>query len=73
MDNKNKYYLALKENNGRLNEIDLGEILGFEDDVTLQIIGQLMSEHKIEYYENGSCNYRVMEGFRGKNRKINLR
>lgn len=60
MDNKNKYYLALKENKGRLNEMDLGEALGFEDELTRRIIVQLMSEHKIEYYENATCKYRVM-------------
>lgn len=72
MENKNKYYIALSKNNGHLNEIDLGEALGFKDDVTRKIIVQLMSEHKIEYYENGRCNYRIMKGFRGENRKVNL-
>lgn len=72
MENKKRYYLALRKNNGRLNEMDLGETLGFEDDVTRRIITQLMSEHKIEYHQNGNCNYRTMKGFRGKNRKVNL-
>lgn len=72
MENKERYYSALNENNGRLNEIDLGETLGFEDDVTMKIITQLLSEHRIEYYENGNCNYRTMKGFRGKNRKVYL-
>lgn len=72
MENKESYYLALSKNNGRLNEIDLGETLGFGDNETMQIITQLLSEHKIEYFENGKCNYRTMKGFRGENRKLNL-
>ncbi|SDM70561.1 hypothetical protein [Kriegella aquimaris] len=72
MENKKRYYLALSKNSGRLNELDLGEILGFEDNETMQIITQLLSEHKIEYYEKGRCNYIIMKGFRGKNRKVYL-
>lgn len=71
MKNKERYYLALSINNGRLNEIGLGETLGFGDDKTMQIITQLLSEHKIEYCENGKCDYGTMKGFRGKNRKVN--
>ena len=72
MENKDRYYLALSENKGRFNELDLGETLGFEEEVTMNLIAQLISEHKIEYYENGRCNYRTMKGFRGKNRKVYL-
>lgn len=72
MKNKERYYVALSENKGHLNEIDLGEALGIEEEVTMKLIAQLMAEHKIEYYENGSCNYRIMKGFRGKNRKVYL-
>ncbi|MUH36159.1 hypothetical protein D9O36_09920 [Zobellia amurskyensis] len=72
MENKESYYLALSENKGRFNELDLGEQLGFTDELTTEIITQLLSEHKIEYYENGHCNYRTMKGFRGKNRRVYL-
>ncbi|MBM1106918.1 hypothetical protein JQC67_12270 [Aurantibacter crassamenti] len=69
MNNKEKYYLALKQNNGRLNEMDLGESLGFEDERTRQIIVELMEEYRIAYLQNGNCNYSLMKGVRGKNRK----
>ncbi len=72
MVNKESYYLALSENKGRFNELDLGERMGLTDEKTTSIIAQLLSEHKIEYYENGRCNYRTMKGFRGKNRKVYL-
>ena len=72
MENKERYYLTLSKNSGRLNEIDLGETLGFSDDETMKVISQLLSEHKIEYFENGKCNYRTMKGYRGQNRRVNL-
>ena len=59
MEIKEVYYKAFIENNGQLNEIDLGEKFGLNEDETREIIVQLMSEHKIEYMENRSCNYRV--------------
>ncbi|MCB4809132.1 hypothetical protein LG651_12810 [Tamlana sp. 62-3] len=58
---KDVYYKALIENNGRLNEIDLGEKLGLNQEETQQIIVQLLSEHKIEYLENRSCNYKPIK------------
>lgn len=57
MENKEKYYKAFIENDGQLNEIDLGEKIGFDEDETNKIIVQLLSEHKIEYTENRACNY----------------
>ncbi|WP_323756138.1 hypothetical protein [Roseivirga sp.] len=69
MESKEKYYKALIENNGQLNEIDLGETIGRSEKETQQIIAQLLSEHKIEYTENGACNYSIMKraNKRGKN------
>ncbi|GAB3335597.1 hypothetical protein GCM10027429_18010 [Marivirga atlantica] len=67
MKNKNQYYIALKEDNGQLNEIDLGEKLGFNEEETRLIIMKLLSEHKIEYIENGTCNYSTMKRSKGKN------
>lgn len=59
MEIKEVYYKALIENNGQLNEIDLGEKFGLNEEETREIIVQLLSEHKIEYVENRSCNYRI--------------
>lgn len=61
MENKEKYYKALVENNGQLNEIDLGEKIGLDENETREIIAQLLSEHKIEYEENRVCNYSIMK------------
>jgi len=72
MENKEKYYLALAENKGRLNEIDLGEILGFEAGVTRQLIAQLMAEHRIEYFKNDTCHYRIMKRVKASNWAANL-
>jgi len=57
MENKDKYYKALIDNDGRLNEIDLGEKMGLNENETNEIIAQLLSEYKIEYTENRDCNY----------------
>ncbi|MEM7486522.1 MAG: hypothetical protein AAF348_15045 [Bacteroidota bacterium] len=59
MEDKEYYFSALKKNNGRLNELDLGEQLGFNDSETRHIISLLLSEHKVEYVENETCSYRV--------------
>jgi len=57
MENKEKYYKAFLENRGQLNEIDLGEWLGLQEDETREIIVQLLFEYKIEYVEHRVCNY----------------
>ena len=59
MEIKEVYYKAFIENSGQLNEIDLGEKFGLDEEETREIIVQLLSEHKIEYVENRSCNYRL--------------
>jgi hypothetical protein len=61
MKHKERYYTALIENNGLLNEIDLGEKIYLDESETREIIVQLLSEHKIEYVENRACNYSVMK------------
>jgi hypothetical protein len=69
MENKEKYYKALIENDGKLNEINLGEEMGLNEDETNEIIVQLLSEHKIEYAENRSCNYSTMKRIKKKNNR----
>ncbi|GGG97669.1 hypothetical protein GCM10011416_14640 [Polaribacter pacificus] len=64
MENKNRYLKALAEDNGQLNEIDLGEKYGLDEDETRSILAQLLAEHSIEYIENKACNYSLI-----KNRK----
>lgn len=59
MENKERYYKALKENKGHLNEIDLGEKFGLDENETREIIAQLLAEHKIEFTGNESCQYSI--------------
>jgi len=66
MTNKETYYKALIEDKGRLNEIDLGEKIGLDEEETRQIIVQLLSEYKIEYVENRACNYAIVKYRKGK-------
>lgn len=61
MENKDRYYNALIENDGQLNEIDLGEKFGLNENETREIIVQLLSEHRIECKENRACNYSLMK------------
>ncbi|WP_103072168.1 hypothetical protein [Aquimarina sediminis] len=65
MENKDRYLNALIENNGKLNEIDLGQRIGLNDNETREIITQLLSEYKIEYSEYKNCDYNIMK--KGKN------
>jgi len=67
MEDKERYYKALIENNGRLNEIDLGEKIYLDENETREIISQLLSEHKIEYVENRACNYSLVKIVNSKN------
>lgn len=68
MENKDRYFKGLIENNGQLNEIDLGTKFGLDEEETREIIVQLLSEHKIEYVENRSCNYRLNKPLKRKNK-----
>ncbi|PWN58408.1 hypothetical protein [Chryseobacterium viscerum] len=69
MENKDRYYNALIKNNGQLNEIDLGEKFGLDENATREIIVQLLTEHKIEYKEDRACNYRFMNTRKMKNKR----
>ncbi|MFD2035465.1 hypothetical protein ACFSKL_11725 [Belliella marina] len=60
MENKNRYYLLLKKDNGQHNEIELGEKLGLDEDETSEIISQLLLEHRIQYKQNRFCEYKIM-------------
>lgn len=66
MENKDRYYKALIENDGQLNEIDLGVYIGLSEDETYEIITQLLSEYKINYAENRNCKYTPMKRIKGK-------
>ena len=67
MTNKKIYYKALIGNDGRINEIDIGEIIGLDEEETRKIIVQLLSEYKIEYVENRVCNYSIITKLKRKN------
>ena len=60
MENKDRYFNALIENQGELNEIDLGEKIQLDENETREIISQLLSEHRIGYEENSFCKYSVI-------------
>lgn len=68
MENKERYYKALIEDNGQLNEIDLGERLGLDENETREILVRLLFEHKIEHAENRACNYRYYKTAKRKNK-----
>ena len=55
---KEKYLMALKSNNGLLDEITLGKTIGFTEDKTNQLIDELVTEGKIEFQSFGLCSYR---------------
>ncbi len=61
MENKNNYINALRNNRGQLNEMDLGEKIGLDDEETCSIIAQLLSEHRIEYRQHGACQYSLLK------------
>jgi hypothetical protein len=59
MSDKELLLQALKTNQGRIDEITLGEQLGFSEDETQRIVSQLLSEHKIQFERFGLCNYKT--------------
>ncbi|WP_298474748.1 hypothetical protein [uncultured Maribacter sp.] len=61
MKDKERYFKALKENNRSLNEIDLGELLGFNEDEIQNLLSMLLAEFKVEYSVNRNCNYSVVK------------
>lgn len=59
---KEKYLQALKENKGKMDEIALGDKLGFSKEHTDKVIEGLLADEKIEYrMAEGACNYKIKE------------
>ncbi|WP_237144565.1 hypothetical protein [Pontibacter pamirensis] len=54
---KERYLGALKHNNGKLDEDELGQSLGFSKEYTDEIIEELLSDGKITV----TCRYRPTE------------
>lgn len=71
MNSKEKFFQALKRDNGQFDEIELGESLNLDKETTMKIISQLLSEHKIEYELNFACNYVITKKSGLKIRKTN--
>jgi hypothetical protein len=59
MDNKEQYFQALKTNKGILDEVSLGETIGLDQDTTMRIISQLLSEYRIDFETVRNCSYKV--------------
>ncbi|ADQ80721.1 hypothetical protein Palpr_2589 [Paludibacter propionicigenes WB4] len=59
MNDKELLLQAFKANQGKMDEITLGEQLGLSETETQRIISQLLSEHKIEFEQFGLCNYKT--------------
>lgn len=57
MVNKERYFQALKANNGNLNEMDLGETIGLDEPETRRILTQLLAEYRIFFVPHGACEY----------------
>ena len=66
MTDKLKYYEALKLDNGRLDEIELGKKLGIDKARTRELIAILLSEYKIMHAVNGCCNYSIFSKARAR-------
>lgn len=66
MTDKEKYHSALIQNNGRINEVDLGKTVGLDEEQTTKIIALLLSEYKIEYVTNGVCSYSSIKKWKQK-------
>ncbi|MDX5421373.1 MAG: hypothetical protein LPK07_15775 [Hymenobacteraceae bacterium] len=61
MEDKEKYLEALRQNDGKQDEIAVGKSLGFSKEHTDKIIEELMAEEKITYQTGGACSYRVIK------------
>ncbi|MBF4483494.1 hypothetical protein IRZ78_01565 [Flavobacterium sp. CSZ] len=60
MRDKDRFLHALIKSNGHHNVIDLGAQIGLDENATMEIVTQLLAEHKIEYALNGVCDYSLM-------------
>ncbi len=58
MNNKELYLELMQTNDGKSDEITLGEKLDLTENETRAIISQLLSEHKITFNEFGICKYK---------------
>lgn len=59
MSDKDKYFNAFKQNQGKIDEITLGENFGFDENTTQKIISELLSEYKIIFENQVNCNYKM--------------
>jgi hypothetical protein len=60
MRDKDRFLHALIKSNGHHNVTDLGAQIGLDENATMEIVSQLLAEHKIEYALNGVCDYSLM-------------
>jgi hypothetical protein len=58
---KEKYYQRLILDNGKHDEIELGESIHIDEETTRKVIGLLLSEYKIEFKPNKLCNYSILK------------
>ena len=58
MSDKEKYLIALQNSNEQLDNITLGESIGFTSVKTTQIIEKLLNEGKIKFKSLGLFSYR---------------
>ncbi|MDO5970434.1 hypothetical protein Q4Q35_11520 [Flavivirga aquimarina] len=68
MGNKKRYYKAFIENNGLLNEIEVGRKVGLDENETMKIVSQLLQEHKIKYMEHKASNYSLTKKCKKRNK-----
>ncbi|RDV14264.1 hypothetical protein DXT99_15800 [Pontibacter diazotrophicus] len=58
---KERYLGALKQNNGKLDEEELGQSIGFSKEYTDKIIDELLSDGRIKSQTAGTCRYKPTE------------
>lgn len=58
---KERYLGALNQNNGKLDEEELGQSIGFSKEYTDKIIEELLSDGKIKFHAAGACQYKPTE------------
>lgn len=66
MEVKLKYLNLIKRANGQIDEIELGEKCGLNEDETRVLISLLLSEHRIAYQ---NFTYRTIKRSRKRNRR----
>lgn len=58
---KDRYLGALKQNDEKLDEEDLGQSIGFSKEYTDEITDELVSDGKITSKKDGTCHYKPTE------------